>query len=104
MNDLGTLGGLGSYPYAINDNGQIVGWSDTKTGSRHAVLWQDGRAIDLGTLGGKTSMARAINGTGQVVGWSRRQKLGLRHAFLWQEAHASPRRACGRLEHGISDQ
>jgi probable HAF family extracellular repeat protein len=37
--DLGTLGGPDSEAIAINDQGQIVGWADTKRGNRHAVVW-----------------------------------------------------------------
>jgi probable HAF family extracellular repeat protein len=39
MIDLGTLGGVLSIAYAINSNGQIVGYADTSTGETHAVLW-----------------------------------------------------------------
>jgi uncharacterized membrane protein len=40
MTDLGTLpGGKESEAFAINDPGQILGWSETKSGSHHAVLW-----------------------------------------------------------------
>lgn len=39
MTDLGTLGGRSSWALAMNESGQIVGWSETKSGARHAVLW-----------------------------------------------------------------
>jgi probable HAF family extracellular repeat protein len=39
MTDLGTLGGKESHAIAINNHGQIVGYSTTKNGSKHAVLW-----------------------------------------------------------------
>ena len=39
MTDLGTLGGTYSIAYAINDNGWIVGTSETADGQYHAVLW-----------------------------------------------------------------
>jgi PKD repeat protein len=39
MIDLGTLGGSSSCAYGINDKGQIVGSSDTQTGTSHATLW-----------------------------------------------------------------
>jgi len=38
--DLGTLGGRESEATAITNRGQIIGWAETKTGARHAVLWQ----------------------------------------------------------------
>ena len=37
--DLDTLGGEFSSASAINDRGQIVGWSRTASGERHRVLW-----------------------------------------------------------------
>jgi probable HAF family extracellular repeat protein len=38
--DLGTLpGGKSSDAVAINEQGQIVGWSTTGNGQQHAVLW-----------------------------------------------------------------
>ena len=36
---LPTLGGKGAAGNAINDRGQIVGWSTTKAGKQHATLW-----------------------------------------------------------------
>jgi probable HAF family extracellular repeat protein len=32
-------GGRDSYASVINNKGEIVGWSTTKTGQTHAVLW-----------------------------------------------------------------
>lgn len=75
FSDLGTLGGPYSSAAAINNVGQIVGWSDTAvlpwpSISRHATLWNDGAHVtDLGTLGGDQSYAAGINDSGQVVGW-----------------------------------
>ena len=31
----------------INDNGLIVGWSDTADGASHLTLWDHGQVIDL---------------------------------------------------------
>jgi probable HAF family extracellular repeat protein len=40
MTDLGTLrGGLRSVAMLITERGQVIGWSNTKTGQKHAVLW-----------------------------------------------------------------
>lgn len=38
--DLGTLGGCCSGAWAINDQGQVVGWSRTDGGEYHAAFWQ----------------------------------------------------------------
>ena len=83
--DLGTLGGLYSAAYGINDSGQVVGWSETATGVQHAFLWDEKVGmIDLGTLGGSASSAYAINNAGRVVGAARTAN-GELHAFLWKD-------------------
>ena len=73
VTDLGTLpGGSGSYAEAINNNGQVVGYSYIGGDSVcHPFLWQSGSGmLDLGTLGGSYSIAEGINNLGQVVGMS----------------------------------
>jgi probable HAF family extracellular repeat protein len=71
IRDLGTLGGTASGALAVNEAGQVAGWSLTSSGLRHAFLYRDGVMTDLGALGGKTSWACALNDQGQVVGWLR---------------------------------
>jgi len=69
VQELGTLGG-DSYASAINDSGQVVGYSHPANGAPHAFLYKDDKMTDLGTLGGTSSYAYDINNSGQVVGWS----------------------------------
>jgi probable HAF family extracellular repeat protein len=80
---------------AINDRGQVVGISgicDNAVGrfsAAHAVLWDDGFAVDLGDLGGEAwNTPMAINGRGDVVGFANVSGGGgfNAHAFLWTEA------------------
>jgi probable HAF family extracellular repeat protein len=92
---LGTLGGDRSWGTAINDHGQVVGWSDT--GEPGPVAWnpvshafvsagRPGSAmVDLGTLRGKFSEATAINNAGQVVGSATLAGDRSLHAFLYQD-------------------
>lgn len=61
--DLGTLGGSGAIPKALNDRGQVVGCSQTAEGVWHAFVWSDGVMSDLGT-----GCAWAINNSGMIGG------------------------------------
>ena len=69
--DLGTLpGAVLSSGAAINNSGQVVGYSDVN-GNARAFLYSGGQMQDLGTLPGLVySSASAINNSGQVVGSS----------------------------------
>ena len=68
IHDVGSLGGINSGATALNDNGQIVGSSETSAGLNHAFLYENGSMFDLGTLGGNTSSAVGINSLGQIIG------------------------------------
>ena len=81
--DLGLLpGGTFAEARNVNNRGQIVGSGDNAAGDIHAILWENGQAIDLGTLGGASSVAWGINDRGQIVGESDANADS--HAFLWQ--------------------
>jgi probable HAF family extracellular repeat protein len=80
--DLGALSGAEwSEARALNDYGQVVGYSSSPEGSR-AVLWSGGKMENLGVLpGDASSRANMINDAGMVTGASEGSR-GV-HAFLW---------------------
>ena len=85
--DLGALGPYRTVATAINNRGQIVGWSATKARRPHAFLWQNGAMTDLGRHGWAVSSAVGINNAGQVIGWRARRSNSSdaqKHALLWQ--------------------
>jgi probable HAF family extracellular repeat protein len=93
MTDLGTLpGGSSSMVHAINEQGQVIGWSFPTTGEAHAVLWQEGTTTDLGETGPNSyrydSFSLGINDRGEIVGRiGEREELGrdeAMRAFVWQ--------------------
>jgi probable HAF family extracellular repeat protein len=85
MRDLGTLGGTSSWAYGINDQGEIVGESDTATGLRQAFVVRAGEMISLGTLAGMSSGAYGINNLGDVVGASALPGGQSVQAVLWHD-------------------
>jgi probable HAF family extracellular repeat protein len=75
---------MGARALAINNAGQIVGYSPTASSTLHAVLWSPSGVIqDLGTLGGSNSEAFDINASGQVIGSSQIAGDAATHFFLW---------------------
>jgi probable HAF family extracellular repeat protein len=88
--DLGSLGGVGWHtPMAINERGDVVGFSNPPDGdlnadSLRAFLWTRERGMqDLGRLpGDQYSQALDINNAGQIVGVS---CAAVCHAVLWQD-------------------
>ena len=91
-------GGVGEGPTAINEAGQVTGWSEfpapqpdgPPTYVRHSSFWDPTQGIvDLGTLGSiggatfdPSEGGMAINNAGEVTGTSMTAE-GVQHAFLW---------------------
>jgi probable HAF family extracellular repeat protein len=85
MIDLGSLGGHFSIPLGLNNNGQVIGISNTEGDTfSHPFFWSDGHMKDLGTFGGNSGEANALNDKGEVVGDANLPGDAIRHAFLWQ--------------------
>ena len=71
MVDLGSLGGTNGRAVAVNDGGQVVGWSaPSEGGAAHGFSWTPGDGmVDL-DLPGSTAMPRAVTDTGLIIGSS----------------------------------
>jgi len=85
MTDLGTLGGLHSRAFAINDTGGIVGDSQIAGFATRAFLYKNGTMTNLGTLNGSSySAANDINSAGEIAGFSTYSASSNTHAFLYK--------------------
>lgn len=89
--NLGSLGGTAwNTPMAINERGDVVGFSDLSGDSSgnpnfHAFLWTRGHMHDLGTLPGDAySEALGINGSGVIVGVSYGASFSTSRAFIYE--------------------
>lgn len=86
VTDLGVLNGdVGSGANAINERGEVVGWSGELYNHTHAILWSNGNRINLHVGPERCSEARAININGEVVGWYGNNSQTLSHPCLWRE-------------------
>jgi probable HAF family extracellular repeat protein len=85
---LGTLGGMESFPSAVNNTDQVVGSSDLASGVDHAFLYTraNGEMADLGTLGGTFSYASDISDTGFVTGYAALNNDAGTRAFLYKSS------------------
>ena len=85
--DLGTLGGVASYGFAVSSDGNVVVGNSTISSSSnvtHPYRWTSfGGMEDLGAFGGTRSSAWGVSGDGNIVtGWSY-DKNFTSHGFRW---------------------
>ena len=102
LRDLGTLGGNDAAAVAINEDGDIAGFSATSTSIQdttglptiHPFIWKNGRMRDLGSLGGTLATTGSfafgpyghiLNEQGQVAGTSTLAGDETFHAFVWDK-------------------
>ncbi len=86
--DLGDLGGTSSYAWGINDWGQVVGTSETRTpGEYRAFLWTSLAGVqDLNNMvtlptGITLTTASSVNNNGQILAEAQ-DPGGMAHVFL----------------------
>lgn len=85
VEDLGALpGDSGSVGWGINENGDVVGWSNGPAGTRAFVYTDAGGMVALPGLPAKPrTVARDINDEGVIVGSANAGGTDLGHAVLW---------------------
>jgi probable HAF family extracellular repeat protein len=91
MLDLGTLGGTNGQPTALNNRGQVIGFSNLNGDqSSHPFLWDQGKLIDLyaRTVGGNPLTANAINDAGEIIGAAAFPAQSS-DAYLWRHGVAT---------------
>jgi len=82
--NLGSLGGHMGQVVALNNLGQVTGFSTLSDDSTiHPFFWSQGTLTDLGTLGGPFAFPLWMNPVGNVVGFSSTTADFGGHAFLW---------------------
>ncbi len=86
--------GVNVYPLAINDAGQIAGYSLHTSNRPEAFVWDSVQGLQsLSFMDGLWSKAFGINNSGQVVGFSQElfdsnyvaSTTTVTHAILWQD-------------------
>jgi probable HAF family extracellular repeat protein len=73
---------------ALNDDGEVVGYSTAPNGYIHRFLWWNGVMTDLGALepgGAEYGVAADINNRGEVVGSGDVAGGTAMHGFLWHD-------------------
>lgn len=80
---LGSGIGASQSASAINNLGQVAGWSSPD--GRARILSPNGNGTQLGTLGGASSWGMGVNDAGWMAGYSSTPQGGPIHAFLYND-------------------
>ena len=64
---------------ALNERGQVAGWSQTSSGAKHLFLWEKGRMRDLGMAVDEYAPV-VMNNRGQIAAFG----LASRSGFVWE--------------------
>jgi probable HAF family extracellular repeat protein len=85
-----TLGGRDSIAKGVNDNDQVVGYSDytLDNGNKRAYFYSNGQLRDINPFNAPQSFAYDINNGGQVVGAYELTLFGEQRAFIYEGASA----------------
>ena len=91
MLDLGTLGGSFGMPNALNNRGQVIGFSNLAGDqTSDPFLWEEGKLTDLNTItiGGNPITANEINDAGEIIGAAAFPNAPY-DAYLWRNSIAT---------------
>jgi probable HAF family extracellular repeat protein len=92
---LGTLGGMQSKAFTINNHGQVGGYAETSNLNGRAYIWSDLNHNDVSDPGemqqlpdmGLSSAVNGINDLGQATGWVLNSNF-LRQPVVWNNSTA----------------
>ena len=88
--DLGSLGGRNAEATAVNNQGEVVGYSDARGSATYAFRDIHWKMISLGSTLNGSSFASSINNWGQIVGSSSNKRGSVSQAFLYSNGHMTP--------------
>ena len=97
MVNLGSLGGTCTNASAMNNSGQVVGYSFLAGDAVfHPFRWERGRLSHLRTPGGRFGAATTLNDEGDIAGWvSLPGNDNIIHATLWSHGRITDLGALG---------
>jgi probable HAF family extracellular repeat protein len=94
IRDLGVLpGGTFSWAVDVNDQGQVVGEGETRSGSQGVFLWRSGKVRELRVGGNIENYVTAIDNRGRILGFSLaydRDVGPVYRDFVWDKGKATP--------------